>query len=1131
MGCDDAGCDVLSPDGGECRWSGFGIGATIDPTEGVAMAVEPFVGRVAELARLRELADRVESTGVGRFVLVVGEAGGGKTRLCAEFAGRLMDAGVAVAWSRCWDGGVGPPLWPWPEVVDELARQCGIGLSPVPASPQDRFGRFQAVVDQLRALTTARIGAVIIDDLHTAGRDAVLLTHFIVRSLHRFPLLLVATQRPWARSEAQHRSDLDALARDAAVIDLGPFDEAEIAAYFRSVRGREARTEEVAELLAATGGSPMYVAELLRNSSLDERHRAAGLSHVLRRRVELIDGHQRRVLCAAAILGTAATVEEVAELLQSTPAGVLDAFDDGPWVPSIELADGQIRFSHDLVHEAFVAALPGAERLELHAAAARVIAGHGSDSSTRRARHAVEAATLSTRHREVAVDACAEASESLMHDSAFEQAAEWASRGWSLAAGGSSPAVEAELCLLQARAELACGRLSRARELYERAVEPSLRAGQPRLLATAALGLGGVWVEEQRDEVSRRRMLTLCRRALHALRSDPGASESQARRRSDRPGTVDGHPAAAIRHGQDDHSKRVLSALLTVRLAAEDAYDGAPVEAVREAVDVARQLNDPTTTAEALSLYHHTLLSPTHATLRLAVADELLDVAARSGSSIYALFGLCWRTVDLYLLGDPNSERSFAELRRRSTALRTQSIGYIASVLDVMRAFRRGDLVGAEKLADEALPFGQAVGDADAIGYYSAHLLGIRWIQGRIEEMHDTVTAVLDSGTLRRRDRAFRATLAYADAMVGNKAAARLGIEAVLADGPDSVLNFSTGTTALGLLIETAAELGDAPLAGELADYFAPYARLPVMPSLAVICLGPGQRTLGLAYATAGRLDEAIKCYEDALVTNRRLQNRPFDAVIHAQLAAVLRRRGSADDTETSARAYADAIDAGRRMGMDRRVAVWEAELAAFGTRRRSVVTGQGRLKRLDGTWYVEIDGRSAIVDHSIGLVYIAELLSHPGMDISSADLSAAATGAAVLHGTAGRTPMLDDRALADYQRRLGELDRELDMADLLGDASRAERAAEERRLLIDRLRRDTGLGGRSRNLSDEDERTRMRVSKAIHRTIKRLSEADAALGRAFETRIHAGYRCRYVDDPGHPIRWTVRTDVSELPG
>jgi hypothetical protein len=51
-----------------------------------------------------------------------------------------------------------------------------------------------------------------------------------------------------------------------------------------------------------------------------------------------------------------------------------------------------------------------------------------------------------------------------------------------------------------------------------------------------------------------------------------------------------------------------------------------------------------------------------------------------------------------------------------------------------------------------------------------------------------------------------------------------------------------------------------------------------------------------------------------------------------------------------------------------------------------------------------------------------------------------------------------------------------------------------------------------------------MRVSKAIHRAIRRVSEADPALGRILDSTIRSGYVCRYDADPGNPIIWTVRT-------
>lgn len=90
-----------------------------------------FVGRTAELARLGARADEASSSGVGRLVLVTGEAGAGKTQLCAEFSRRLATADVAVAWSRCWVGGSGPLLWPWPDLIAELGHRAA-GLPTVP---------------------------------------------------------------------------------------------------------------------------------------------------------------------------------------------------------------------------------------------------------------------------------------------------------------------------------------------------------------------------------------------------------------------------------------------------------------------------------------------------------------------------------------------------------------------------------------------------------------------------------------------------------------------------------------------------------------------------------------------------------------------------------------------------------------------------------------------------------------------------------------------------------------------------------------------------------------------------------------------------------------------------------------
>lgn len=1044
--------------------------------------MEPFVGREGLLARLRAYGDDVTRSGIGRMVVLTGEAGIGKTQLSAELARQLTDDGVRAVWSRCWSAGGGPPLWPWPDVIAELSSPRA-AAGPLPSSPPagDRFRVFRDVVGELRRACDLEPCVILIDDLHEATGDAVLLTKFVARSLHRFPLLLLATWRLDATVDAGER--LDELLPDATVIDVAPFDEDEVATYLQAHRGHVAPTAEVAAMQAATGGLPLFLAELVRRSAGGDAGSPTALHRLLRRRVAALGADERRVLRAAAVLGDGATLAEVADVAGGAPADVQAHVDALP--TTVRIVDQEVRFSHGLLRDVLVASVPARERQRLHLAAAVAIRGTDVRQVVRRAGHHVEAAARSTGDRRAAVGACLDAARTLQRCWEFARAADWASRGVTLA-DAAPPAVRAELLLARATALLAGGRLADARAAYEAAVEPAEQAGDNRSYAIAALGYGGVWVEEQRDEMSRRRMLSLCERARAALGPD----------------------------------EPVLAALLAVRLAAERTYDGAAADALDVAIDEVRRLGVPAATAEALSLYHHTLLAPAHAARRLEIADELLDAGAQCHASIFSLFGLCWRTVDLFLAGDPRAERSHTELAAQSDAVASRSIGYIAAVLDVMRTIRRGALGDAERLAADALAIGQDVGDADALGYYGGHVLGIRWAQGRFAELRPMIEAVIDSASLRRRDRIYPACLAYALAMEGDHAAARAVIDELRTEGLDTVSDFSNGLATLAVLIEAAAALGEGGVADEAAHHLAPFAELPVMPSLAVICLGPGGRFLGLAHATNGRLDDAIGAFRHALEVNQRLQNGPVDAILHADLAAALRRRDRPGDDAAAAEHAARAIELGTAMGMTARVVGWREDAAESDA--GAVAAVPGALEQHDGQWRVAINGRTTIVDDLVGMQYVAELVARPDTDIPAVELSAAVNGG-LIEATSREAPALDRVARADYRRRLAELDRQLDLADRRGDADRGRRAADERDVLLDRLRRDSGLGGRARRLTDESERCRARVSKAIQRAIGRIEAADPVLGRALATRIRTGYVCRYDTDPGHPIDWIVR--------
>jgi predicted ATPase len=85
-----------------------------------SQTADELVGRDDPLAALDGVLAGARG-GRGRVVLVAGEPGIGKTRLAEEAARRAAAAGMQVAWGRCHEGDGAPALWPWAQVVRQLA--------------------------------------------------------------------------------------------------------------------------------------------------------------------------------------------------------------------------------------------------------------------------------------------------------------------------------------------------------------------------------------------------------------------------------------------------------------------------------------------------------------------------------------------------------------------------------------------------------------------------------------------------------------------------------------------------------------------------------------------------------------------------------------------------------------------------------------------------------------------------------------------------------------------------------------------------------------------------------------------------------------------------------------------------
>jgi hypothetical protein len=111
----------------------------------------------------------------------------------------------------------------------------------------------------------------------------------------------------------------------------------------------------------------------------------------------------------------------------------------------------------------------------------------------------------------------------------------------------------------------------------------------------------------------------------------------------------------------------------------------------------------------------------------------------------------------------------------------------------------------------------------------------------------------------------------------------------------------------------------------------------------------------------------------------------------------------------------------------------------------------------------------------------------------------------------AGRGGVLDARALAEYRRRLAELDDDLAEAERWNDTERASRARTERDFLLRELTSATGIHGHPRRLGSETERARVNVTRAIRSAIDRIRTHNPAAAAHLDQTVRTGTYCSYT--------------------
>jgi tetratricopeptide (TPR) repeat protein len=1044
-----------------------------------------FVGRVHELDVACRALDAT-AAGQGAVLVLAGEAGIGKSRLARETASLARQRDMEVIWSTGWPGGGAPAYWPWPEVLGAVHQpsDAAIDLTSTSADPE-RFSRFRAVGATLERRAVQRPVVVVLDDAHTFDADGLLLTRFVARSVVGHRLLLLVAHRTTPEVPPSTATLLGEIGREGSEVPLDGLDIDELREFLAASgeRPREAAVRHVREL---TSGNPFLVEQVL----------GAGLHHsdrpvpgsalrLLDAQLDALDDTTRTVLESAAVLGSGATLFELA-VIASVDRTLVERSRDVAAGAGLVRPERTARFvfSHDLARETIVSRLGPGRLADLHERCLDLL-GTGDESgerAVRRARHALELARCSKSQTPRAVEVARASARLLLQHGAPEAAVELLGDALATQEAGGRDSL-APLVAELGTAMLATGRLADARRLFRRAVVDAERSGDEMTYAEAALGLGGVWVQEQRSSEERDYYNRVVERAVRVIADDPS-------------------PLAPR-----------VTASLRLRQAAERAAAGAgTVDEVRGALEAVRTQGHLDDVAAGLSLLHHVMLGPAYATERLAVAGELVAVARSCGNELQTVMGQLWSVTDALLLGR-DADRALSELRERADALGMQAILFVIEAIDVMRRSRDGHLDAAEKAAAACLDRGIEVGDADASAYYGAHLLALRWYAGTGAELLELAQELVASPAMPLENPVFTAVVASFAADAGDTDRAEQAIARLGRGRLDQLLPGSSWLVTMFALVEAAVRLDDAGLAEELYDLLAPYAPLPIMGSIGVCCFGSAERSLGLAARVGGRFDEAIGHLERAVTENKRLGNRPMTAIARADLAETLIASGEPGGRARAGPLLARAIEAGDRMRLVGRLPGWwrlrDGLDHAQQTREASCV-------RHGEEWELVADGERALVTHTVGMDYLAALLAAPGCEISAGELAG-------VELSSPAQDVLDAPALRSLGRRMSQLEDEIDRATLRGEGDRADQLQRELDEIVGHARAVTRPGERSRRFDDAAERARTSVQKAIRRAIINVARSAPHLGDELLASVHTGHRCAYEPTRGAPEAWTVR--------
>jgi DNA-binding CsgD family transcriptional regulator/tetratricopeptide (TPR) repeat protein len=376
-----------------------------------------FVGRGRELARFQDAL-----AGDARMLLVVGDAGVGKTRLVGEGMHRAVGGGAISLWGGCLPLAEKLPLLPVAQALGELASLAGGRLLEAALGEAQRYVRaevarlvpglgsggpeegteggewqrgrlFSAVAELLAAVAGRSSAGLVVEDAHWADSATLDCLTYLLRAHREAPLTVVATCRSDEMPlDAQVASWL-AQVRGSAMVEeirLGPLTQGEVGEQVAALVGGLAPGRLADEVYARGEGNPFFTEQLvavaLAGSAGGVGEMPPGLparlAELLLARADACSGPARDLLAALAVAGRPLTETALVDVSGLGADAVRGGLRELAAVRLLadSTADAAHRPRHALLAEAVAGALLPGERVVLHERLAQALQSAGDEA-------------------------------------------------------------------------------------------------------------------------------------------------------------------------------------------------------------------------------------------------------------------------------------------------------------------------------------------------------------------------------------------------------------------------------------------------------------------------------------------------------------------------------------------------------------------------------------------------------------------------------------------------------------------------------------------------------------------------------------------------------------------------------